>query len=93
MLVYTIIPTIFSFYLGAWCDIYGRKFLIKLFLFAEIFSRGNMIVNAYFMDLKKEFLFIGVIPYGIVGNIYLEQFDLALLINQFNKWKLIIARS
>ena len=70
MLVYTIIPTIFSFYLGAWCDIYGRKFLIKLFLFAEIFSRGNMIVNAYYMDLKKEFLFIGVIPYGIVGNIF-----------------------
>ena len=36
MILGTFFPIFFSFYLGAWCDIFGRKLLFKLHAAARI---------------------------------------------------------
>ena len=68
MMVYTLFPIFFSFYLGSWCDIFGRKLLIKIYLMSKILAKCGVIVLAYFMNSSKYWILLCSIPYGIAGN-------------------------
>ena len=70
MLVGTIFPVFFAFYLGAWCDLFGRKLLFKIFLIARCLDQVVVILCAYFLESPKEYLLLSSIPtsLGIVSQ-------------------------
>ena len=68
MLVGTIFPVFFAFYLGAWCDLFGRKLLFKLYLTARCLDQVVVILCAYFLESKKEYLLLASIPTALAGG-------------------------
>ena len=68
MLVGTIFPVFFSFYLGAWCDLFGRKLLFKIYLTARCLEQVVVILCAYFIESPKEYLLIAPIPVALAGG-------------------------
>jgi MFS family permease len=74
MMVATLLPIFFSFYLGSWCDIFGRKLLIKVYLISKIFGKTGLILCSYFMNSSKYWLLLCYIPYGIAGLILIVLF-------------------
>ena len=71
-IAYSIVPTLLSFYIGAWCDIFGRKFIMYTYLLMRIVSQGNLLLNAYFMSWPKELLLISDALPSIIGKIFLS---------------------
>ena len=74
MMVATLLPIFFSFYLGSWCDIFGRKLLIKVYLISKVFGKTGLILCSYFMNSSKYWLLLCYIPYGIAGLILIVLF-------------------
>ena len=68
-LVATIFPIFFSFYLGAWCDLFGRKLIFKLYLSAKCVEQIIVIVCAYYLESPKEWLLLAPIPTALAGRI------------------------
>ena len=68
MLVSTIFPVFFSFYLGAWCDLFGRKLLFKIYLSARCMDQIIVILCAYFVNSPKEYLLLAKIPSSLAGT-------------------------
>ena len=68
MLVGTIFPVFFAFYLGAWCDLFGRKLLFKIFLIARCLDQVVVILCAYFLESPKEYLLLSSIPTSLAGG-------------------------
>lgn len=67
-LVTSIFPVFFSFYLGAWADLFGRKLLFYLFLSAYSLQQVIVVGCAYWMDSKKEYLFLSYLPSTLTGG-------------------------
>ena len=63
-----LVPAVLAFYLGAWCDLFGRKVVIFAFLSAKIFQDAWNTLNAYFIEWPKEYLFVGISIPAIVGK-------------------------
>ena len=78
MILGTFFPIFFSFYLGAWCDIFGRKLLFKLHAAARIIDLCIVITCAYFLESRKEFLLLASLPTAFVG-IYFFTFHLSAI--------------
>ena len=68
MLVSTIFPVFFSLYLGAWCDLFGRKLLFKIYLSARCMDQIIVILCAYFVNSPKEYLLLAKIPSSLAGT-------------------------
>ena len=64
----SIFPIFFSFYLGAWADLFGRKFLFYLCLSAYFMQQCIVVVCAYFFDSKKEYLLLSKVPTALSGG-------------------------
>ena len=69
MIVGTFFPVFFSFYLGAWCDLFGRKLIFKLYLSAKCVEQIIVIVCAYYLESPKEWLLLAPIPTALAGRI------------------------
>jgi hypothetical protein len=67
-MVSNVFPVFFAFYLGAWCDVFGRKLCIFLFFGAKIIGNVVVIVVAYYLDTAKEWYFVSLIPTALVGT-------------------------
>jgi len=67
-MVTSIFPIFFAFYLGAWCDIFGRKLCMYLFLIAKSVGQGFLIVNAAFLSMKKEWYLLTFVPSTLIGK-------------------------
>ena len=67
ILINSIFPIFFAFYLGAWADLFGRKLLLKLFFAAYIIQASIEVLCAYFLDSKKEWLLLASVPFTLVG--------------------------
>ena len=67
ILINSIFPIFFAFYLGAWADLFGRKLLLKLFFAAYILQAAIEVLCAYFIDSKKEWLLLASVPFTLVG--------------------------
>ena len=52
-LILSIFPIFFSFYLGAWSDLFGRKFLFYTFLTAFFLEQVILLFCAYYFDSPK----------------------------------------
>ena len=63
----TIFPIFFSFYMGAWCDMFGRKLLMKIYLLSRIITKCGHISCAYFMYSSKWWILVTDIPSWISG--------------------------
>lgn len=68
-LVGTFFPIFFSFYLGAWCDLFGRKLLFKIYLTARCLDQVVIILCAYFIESPKEYLLFAPIPVALAGGL------------------------
>ena len=68
ILINSIFPIFFAFYLGAWADLFGRKLLLNLFFLAFIIQATIEILCAYFIDSKKEWLLLAGVPFTLVGK-------------------------
>ena len=58
--------------MGAWCDTFGRKLLIKIYLVSKLFTKTALILNAYFMNVSKYWIFLVFVPNGIAGKNFLK---------------------
>ena len=67
-LVATIFPIFFSFYLGAWCDLFGRKLLFKVYLTARCLDQMVVLICAIFINSPKEYLLLARIPSSLAGG-------------------------
>ena len=67
-LVSSLFPIFFSFYLGAWCDLFGRKLLFFIYLFSRCVEQCVVIICAVFLESRKEYLLLQNIPAAISGN-------------------------
>ena len=63
----TIFPIFFAFYMGAWCDMFGRKLLMKIYLLSRIITKCGHIFCAYFMYSSKWWILLTDIPSWISG--------------------------
>ena len=66
-LVSSLFPIFFSFYLGAWCDLFGRKLLFFIYLMSRCVEQVVVIICAVFLQSKKEYLLLQNIPAAISG--------------------------
>ena len=73
ILINSIFPIFFAFYLGAWADLFGRKLLLNLFFVAYIIQAIIEVVCAYYIDSKKEWLLLAGVPFTLVGELFLRQ--------------------
>ena len=64
----SVFPAFFAFYLGAWADLFGRKLLFYIFLSGIIIRQCIVIICAYFMDSRKEFLLLAGLPSSFAGG-------------------------
>ena len=64
----SIFPIFFSFYLGAWADLFGRKPLFYLYLITYTLKQCVYVVCAYYFDSKKEYLLLANIPTALSGG-------------------------
>ena len=84
MILGTFFPIFFSFYLGAWCDIFGRKLLFKLHAAARCIDLCIVITCAYFLESRKEFLLLASLPTAFVGKyIFTLHLSAILILNSF----------
>jgi len=67
-LISSLFPVFFAFYLGAWSDIVGRKFIIILFLTARVISGAVLVLMARFIESPKEWYFLSIIPSALAGQ-------------------------
>ena len=68
-LIEAILPMFFAFYLGAWCDLFGRRVIVYMFWTAKILSQVVVILNAvYLEEWKKEWFYLAYIPVALVGK-------------------------
>ena len=72
ILINSVFPIFFAFYLGAWADLFGRKLLLKLFFVAYIIQASIEVLCAYFLDSKKEWLLLAGVPFTLVGMYILD---------------------
>ena len=66
-MVTSFFPIFFSFYLGAWCDTFGRKLCIFLFMFTRILGQAVLILLAYNMHWAKEWFLLTLVPTTLIG--------------------------
>ena len=68
-MVSTVFPIFFSFYMGAWCDLFGRKLLFYIYFTAKILEQLTVIACAVFLDSPKEYLLLASLPTSLAGKI------------------------
>ena len=59
-----------SFYIGSWCDVIGRKFVIYLCMMARVLSVGFQLLCVVFMDWPKELLLVATFINSIGGEFH-----------------------
>ena len=64
----SVFPVFFAFYLGSWCDTFGRKLCILLFLVAKVLGNVILILVAYYLESAKEWYLFALIPTAVVGT-------------------------
>ena len=64
----SIFPIFFSFYLGAWADLFGRKPLFYLVLTGYFLQQCVYVVCAYYFESKKEYLLLSHVPTSLSGG-------------------------
>ena len=68
-MVTSVFPIFFSFYLGAWCDTFGRKLCIFLFIISKIIGQSILILLANNMDWAKEWYLLTLVPTSLIGKL------------------------
>ena len=68
LIVRSIIPIFLSFFLGAWCDLFGRKPLFYLYLSARIMEQAIVVICSYFLTSPKEYLLLANLPTALAGG-------------------------
>ena len=68
-LIGSVFPIFFSFYLGAWTDLFGRKFLFYVFLIGFSTEQAIILVCAHFFESTKEYLLLAYIPTSLSGGL------------------------
>eukprot|EP00095_Tigriopus_kingsejongensis_P002938 maker-scaffold517_size150149-snap-gene-0.20 protein:Tk02938 transcript:maker-scaffold517_size150149-snap-gene-0.20-mRNA-1 annotation:"adenylate cyclase " len=81
----SIFPLFFAFYVGSWCDVFGRRLIMYLFLGAQLVSQALLILNTVFMSWPKEILLAGPLITGIVGGQSAFSLALAAFISDISK--------
>lgn len=66
--VSSVFPALFAFYLGSWCDLFGRKFIQYMYLAALVVSQAFVTLNAHFMEWPKEWLLLATLIPSLVGE-------------------------
>ena len=67
-LLESIFPAFFAFYMGAWCDMFGRKLILYLYFTCTILKQICVIICAYFLESPKEYLLFAGIPESLAGG-------------------------
>ena len=62
------LPIFFSFYIGAWCDMFGRKLTMFLFIASRLVGQSILITLAYNMHWAKEWYLLSLIPVTLTGG-------------------------
>lgn len=68
-MVISIFPVFFAFYIGAWCDLFGRKPLLYMYWVAKMVSQVLVLVCAIFLKSEKEYYLIALAPTALVGKV------------------------
>lgn len=63
-----IFPLFFAFYIGSWCDLFGRKTVMYTYLIFQLLAQGILVLNSAFMSWPKEILLTGPLLTGLVGE-------------------------
>ena len=67
-LISSVFPIFFSFYIGAWIDLFGRKFMFFVFLTSFALQQATVLICAYFFDARKEYILFSYIPTSLPGE-------------------------
>lgn len=67
-LVGAVFPVFFSFYMGAWCDLFGRKLIFYIYLTARILEQVVVIICAILLLSPKEYLLFASLPQAFAGG-------------------------
>ncbi len=60
---------VMAFYFGAWCDIFGRKYILYLYCGSRVAAQAITVLNAIFLEWKKEFFLLVAVPTALTGGI------------------------
>jgi hypothetical protein len=72
-MISSIFPVFFSFYIGAWCDLFGRKLCIFLYLGAKLIGQAILIVLAYNLEWPKEWFLLTLLPTSLLGKMIVQK--------------------
>ena len=67
-MVQKLLPFFLSFYLGAWCDMFGRKYILYYYSFNRCLSQAVAVLNAYFIEAKAEYYLLVSVPIALAGK-------------------------
>ena len=67
-MVQKLLPFFLSFYLGAWCDMFGRKYILYYYFFNRCLSQAVAVLNAYFIEAKAEYYLLVSVPIALAGK-------------------------
>ena len=67
-LVQKLLPIFLAFYYGAWCDIFGRKYILYIYFSSKMMTQFLVVLNAYFLEWKKEYYLIAAVPVALAGG-------------------------
>ena len=67
-LLESIFPAFFAFYMGAWCDMFGRKLILYMYFTCTILKQICVIICAYYLESPKEYLLFAGIPESVAGG-------------------------
>ena len=68
LIVNSAVPIFMSFYVGSWCDVIGRKFVIYICMVAKLFSIGFQLLCTIYMDWPKEWLLVATLLNSLGGK-------------------------
>ncbi|XP_059080926.1 proton-coupled folate transporter-like isoform X1 [Tigriopus californicus] len=66
--IVSIFPAILAFYMGAWCDLIGRKVIMLAFFSAKALGAAFLVCYSHWMDMPLEYFFVAMAIPSIMGG-------------------------
>ena len=67
-LVQKLLPIFLAFYYGAWCDIFGRKYILYMYCVSRILTQALVVLNVFFIEWPKEYYLLSAVPVALAGG-------------------------
>lgn len=66
--IVSIFPALLAFYMGAWCDLIGRKVIMLAFFLAKALGAAFLVCYSHWMEMPLEYFLVAMAIPSIMGG-------------------------